>query len=199
MSAKLARCPGCGAARNEVERCAADPGPPTDRDDPGSAAHHFASLVLRCTRDTFLNLAPIRESGDPAHEREHSRVRGNERKRFSTLTDPRRCSAAVHSFSTRLSGGRISRSSGRAHEGWRRFVSCFGHRDLAHRGRAFFGLRNGRARACSRSCHEHRGCGQDERFAHGPPPLISNRCSHYRRYRDPSYSKISKPTCRSIM
>src|SRR5438876_828313 len=28
MGAKLARCPGCGAARNEVERCAADPGPP---------------------------------------------------------------------------------------------------------------------------------------------------------------------------
>jgi 5'-nucleotidase/UDP-sugar diphosphatase len=28
MSAKLASCRGCGAARNEVERCAADPGPP---------------------------------------------------------------------------------------------------------------------------------------------------------------------------
>jgi hypothetical protein len=35
MSAKLARCPGCGAARNEVERCAADPGPPRTLTIPG--------------------------------------------------------------------------------------------------------------------------------------------------------------------
>src|SRR5207247_3015848 len=34
----------------------------TDWDDPGSAAHHFASLVLRCARDTLLKLTPMTPS-----------------------------------------------------------------------------------------------------------------------------------------
>src|SRR5213078_727625 len=68
-------CPGCGAASpgprfarpedklHEVERCTAESGTATDWDDPGSAAHHFASLVLRCARDTLLKLTPMRRSG----------------------------------------------------------------------------------------------------------------------------------------
>ncbi len=69
-----ATCPGCGAARNEVERCTADPGPPQTRTVHASrvyptCAHFSADLgytrarclrrttslrfVLRCARDTF--------------------------------------------------------------------------------------------------------------------------------------------------
>src|SRR5213083_1926336 len=40
----------------------------TDWDDPGSAAHHFASLVLRCARDTSLILAPYTFRGDDGTE-----------------------------------------------------------------------------------------------------------------------------------
>ena len=42
--------------RRSVQRCAADPGPIV-RVGPGSAAHHFALLVLRCARDTSLAFA----------------------------------------------------------------------------------------------------------------------------------------------
>src|SRR5438552_6934772 len=49
----LETCPGCGAARNEVERCTADPGPPRTVTIPG--LHRTTSLcfVLRCARDTL--------------------------------------------------------------------------------------------------------------------------------------------------
>ena len=42
--------------RRSVQRCAADPGPIAGV-GPGSAAHHFALLVLRCARDTSLAFA----------------------------------------------------------------------------------------------------------------------------------------------
>src|SRR5262245_66188699 len=71
-------------------------------------------------------------------------------------------------FSTRLAGRAISRSSG-AHEGWGRFVICFGHCDIAH-----FGLVFGLGRAWTRSSsRKQRGRGQDDQFAHGTPLLIT--------------------------
>ena len=45
-----------------MERCTAESGTATDWDDPGSAAHHFASLVLRCAQDTLLKLTPMTPS-----------------------------------------------------------------------------------------------------------------------------------------
>ena len=42
--------------RRSVQRCAADPGPIAGV-GPGSAAHYFALLVLRCARDTSLAFA----------------------------------------------------------------------------------------------------------------------------------------------
>src|SRR5215467_1535396 len=75
------------------------------------------------------------------------------------------------SFSTRLSGGDVARSSDRAHEGWGRFVICFGHCDIAHFA-LIFGLGRARARSSSR---KQRGRRQDDRFAHGTSPLITSR------------------------
>src|SRR6266511_3132531 len=46
LLANPARCPGCGAARNEVERCAADPGPPRTVTVPG--LQRTTSLRLCC-------------------------------------------------------------------------------------------------------------------------------------------------------
>src|SRR4029453_2768977 len=62
--AGLSWCPGCGAARNEVERCAADPGPQQKRSMKRSRVcsapqrnQVYADCVnlpalLRCARDT---------------------------------------------------------------------------------------------------------------------------------------------------
>src|SRR5262245_11074450 len=45
-------CPGCGAARNEVERCTADPGPPRTGTVPGLQRIVALRFTLRCARDT---------------------------------------------------------------------------------------------------------------------------------------------------
>jgi hypothetical protein len=61
MGAKLARCPGCGAARNEVERCAADPGPPRTVTIPG--LQRTTSLRLCCAAPgTRSKLSPYTPS-----------------------------------------------------------------------------------------------------------------------------------------
>jgi hypothetical protein len=45
-------CPGRGAARNEVERCTADPGPPETAAVPGLQRIIPLRFMLRCARDT---------------------------------------------------------------------------------------------------------------------------------------------------
>src|SRR6516162_1713639 len=45
-------CPGRGAARNEVERCTADPGPPQTETVPGLQRIIALCFMLRCARDT---------------------------------------------------------------------------------------------------------------------------------------------------
>src|SRR5438034_10666846 len=45
-------CPGCGAARNKVERCTADPGPPRTAEVPGLQRIIPLRFMLRCARDT---------------------------------------------------------------------------------------------------------------------------------------------------
>jgi hypothetical protein len=44
-------CPGRGAARNEVERCTADPGPPQTGTVPGLQRIIALCFMLRCARD----------------------------------------------------------------------------------------------------------------------------------------------------
>src|SRR5262252_4722485 len=95
-------------------------------------------------------------------------------------------------FSTRLAGRAISRSNG-AHEGWGRFVICFGHFDIAHFG-LVFGL--GRARA-RRSSRKQRDRGEDDPFTHHTPPLNTLRTrsspAHRTSAREPSpaHSRVS--------
>src|SRR5262249_42416531 len=95
-------------------------------------------------------------------------------------------------FSTRLAGRAISRSSG-AHEGWGRFVICFGHRDIAHFG-LVFGLRRARGRRSSPKQHGRRG---GDPFAHHTPPLNTLRtrssAAHRTSAREPSpaHSRVS--------
>src|SRR5262249_5708618 len=52
-------CPGCGAARSEVERCTADPGPPRTGTVPGLQRSTSLRSVLRCARDTRCTVAPF--------------------------------------------------------------------------------------------------------------------------------------------
>jgi len=67
VSGSLHTCPGCGAARNVVKRCAADPDPAffhffvTNR-GPGSATHHHSASK---TRVNALAVAALR----PGHRR----------------------------------------------------------------------------------------------------------------------------------
>jgi hypothetical protein len=85
MRAKLARCPGCGAA------------------------HHFASLVLRCARDTFLNLAPIRESGTKLRTDGLNQIRPGGSLRLRNIAVGRH--EPMHCFAIRLLNASISASS----------------------------------------------------------------------------------------
>jgi hypothetical protein len=57
---KRAAFPGRSAACSEAERCAAGPGSRQipSFDGPGSAAHHFGTLVLRRVRGTMRYRAP---------------------------------------------------------------------------------------------------------------------------------------------
>src|SRR5262245_38865173 len=72
-------CPGCGAARNEVERCTADPGPPQIETVPGlqritsccaapgtrSISSEFVARIERSEiQDSRMSLRSMRATGD---------------------------------------------------------------------------------------------------------------------------------------
>ena len=76
-------CPGCGAARNDVERCTADPGPPRTETVPGLQRTTPLRLALRRARDTLpscnaVRLLVTRPEPDGARTAAALRARGHE-------------------------------------------------------------------------------------------------------------------------